>query len=125
LFIHVTDLMIFNLHGSRYDFNENPSLKEIQKLSASAEACIQHSRALFVNGYVFDELAPSVVLAAMRCAQEAGGRVFFDPGPRVYSFFRKSPQHVSVLEELLDVSDVLLLTDDEVCLSFPKNHTEH
>lgn len=82
-------------------------------------ACIQRSKALFVNGFIFDELTPSVVVAAMKCAQEAGGAVFFDPGPRAYTVFRGSAQTRHILEQLLCVCDVLLLTAEEVCMTVP------
>jgi sugar/nucleoside kinase (ribokinase family) len=76
---------------------------------------IQKSKALFVNGFAFDELAPSVVLDAMMCAQEAGCAVAFDPGPRAHTLFRSTVHNRNILEQLLCLCDILLLTADEVC----------
>ncbi|KAH8947085.1 hypothetical protein BDL97_11G022100 [Sphagnum fallax] len=98
---------------SRFDFNKNPAFSRIKQLPAGAKSVIQKSKALFVNGFAFDELAPSVVLDAMMCAQEAGCAVAFDPGPRAHTLFRSTVHNRNILEQLLCLCDILLLTADE------------
>ena len=41
---------------------------------------LRNTEALFINGFVFDELPAGAVLQAARVAQAAGAAVFFDPG---------------------------------------------
>lgn len=41
---------------------------------------LQNTDALFINGFVFDELPQEAVLAAATTARAAGAAVFFDPG---------------------------------------------
>ncbi len=41
---------------------------------------LQDTEALFVNGFVFDEIPAAVVVAAAEQARQAGAAVFFDPG---------------------------------------------
>lgn len=41
---------------------------------------LQQTRALYLNGFVFDELEPTLVAAVARVARDAGAAVFFDPG---------------------------------------------
>lgn len=41
---------------------------------------LQNTEALFINGFVFDELPAEAVVAAATTARAAGSAVFFDPG---------------------------------------------
>ena len=52
---------------------------------------LQSTEALFVNGFVFDELPAEAVLAAAATAQAAGAAVFFDPGRWVLLLRRLEP----------------------------------
>ena len=76
-------------------------------------------RILFCNGYDFDELSPGVIISAVEYAAEVGTSVFFDPGPRGKSLLRGSLEEQKALKQFLSMSDVLLLTADEVrCIAF-------
>lgn len=75
---------------------------------------IQNSKILFCNGYGFDELSPHMLTSALQYAVEVGTCVFFDPGPRGHTLFNGTPQQQSAFSHFLTMSDVLLLTSDEV-----------
>jgi sugar/nucleoside kinase (ribokinase family) len=69
---------------------------------------------VFVNGFVFDDLEPETVVAAVRVAQAGGADVFFDAGPRARALQRDVPAGgAAVLRELLAISDAVMLTQDE------------
>jgi sugar/nucleoside kinase (ribokinase family) len=69
---------------------------------------------VFVNGFVFDDLQPATVVAAVRTAQAAGATVFFDAGPRARALGADVPAGgAAALRELLAIADALLLTQDE------------
>ena len=65
---------------SRYDFGPWPLLSFVRQLPDGVQAVLQDTEALFINGFVFDELPAEAVLAAATAAQAAGAAVFFDPG---------------------------------------------
>ena len=70
--------------------------------------------AVFVNGFVFDDLQPETVTAAVRAAHAGGADVFFDAGPRARALQRDVPSGAAAaLRELLAAADVLTLTQDE------------
>ena len=46
---------------------------------------LEDTEALFINGFVLDEIPASVVVAAAQQAQRAGAAVFFDPGAHMDS----------------------------------------
>jgi sugar/nucleoside kinase (ribokinase family) len=75
---------------------------------------IKKSKILFCNGYGFDELSPHMIVSALEYAVEVGTSVFFDPGPRGKSLSNGTPEEQRALSQLLRMSDVLLLTSDEV-----------
>lgn len=75
---------------------------------------IKQSKVLFVNGYGFDELSPSLIVSALDHAIEVGTAIFFDPGPRGKSLSVGIPEEQRALNQYLKMSDVLLLTSDEV-----------
>ena len=73
--------------------------------------CVQTLRsthALFVNGFIFDELPGSVVMSAVACARKAGAATFFDPGPRAWTLGQG--ERKKAMDALLDASDVVLMT---------------
>lgn len=86
----------------------------MSKLSGDVKTAIKQSKILFCNGYGFDELSPSVIVSAVDFAIEVGTSVFFDPGPRGRSLSVGTPEEQRALKHLLIMSDVLLLTSDEV-----------
>lgn len=100
---------------SRADFSDEPSFSWLNKLSGGVEIAIQQSKILFCNGYAFDELFPDVIVSALFCAIAAQSAVFFDPGPRGRTLFNGTAEQRKALEQFLKLSDVLLLTSDEVC----------
>ena len=96
---------------SSYDFGPWPLLPFAGALPAGAAALLEQTRALFVNGFVFDELPAAAVVAAARQARAAGAAVFFDPGPRAWTF--QEGERRAALGALLDLTDVVLMTADE------------
>lgn len=96
---------------SSYDFGPWPLLSFVNTLSLSIQDTLESTAALFINGFVFDEVPCDVVLAAARCARNAGAAVFFDPGPRAWTF-NEDPRK-SALHSMLDLSDVVLMTLEE------------
>ncbi len=67
-----------------------------------------------MNGFVFDDLEPETVVAAVRVAQAGGAEVFFDAGPRARALLRDVPAGgAAALRELLAISDAVMLTQDE------------
>ena len=67
---------------SAYDFGPWPLLEGFApaNLSAAVLDAVAQTRAIMMNGLVFDELRPDVVMALVRRAREAGNATFFDPG---------------------------------------------
>ena len=96
------------------DFSEEPAFSWIRKLPADIRTAIRHSKILFCNGYAFDEFFPDVIASSINCAIDAGTAVFFDPGPRGKSLLNGTLDERRALEHALRLSDVLLLTSDEV-----------
>ena len=98
-------------------------------LPQSALDILSSTKAVFVNGFAFDELPAGTVLAALEAARAAGAAVFFDPGPRVAAMLSSahsssSPDsrpsndnnpdfYSTALEAALDAADVVLLTEEE------------
>lgn len=75
---------------------------------------IKQSKTLFCNGYGFDELSPGLIMATLEYAVDVGTSIFFDPGPRGKSLSTGTVEERRTLSELLKMSDVLLVTSDEV-----------
>ncbi|KNA21317.1 hypothetical protein SOVF_044020 [Spinacia oleracea] len=102
-------------HGfcSRADFSDEPAFSWINDLSRDVRLAIKQSKILVVNGYGFDELSPGFIVSSLKYAIEVGTSVFFDPGPKGKSLSTGTPEEQMALNELLKMSDVLLLTSDE------------
>lgn len=75
---------------------------------------LQSSHALFVNGFIFDELPGSIVMAAVGAARKAGAATFFDPGPRAWTL--RQGERKKSMDALLDASDVVLMTQVRACM---------
>lgn len=75
----------------------------------------RRSRAVFVNGFCFDDMEPQQILAAVRTAQAAGATVLFDAGPRAHVLLSDDamPGCREAVLELLETADVVLLTEEE------------
>ncbi|MCH99899.1 fructokinase-1-like [Trifolium medium] len=103
-------------HGfcSRADFSKDPAFSWLNKLSREAKLAIKNSKVLFCNGYGFDDFSPGLLLSVVDCAVEVGTSIFFDPGPRGKTLSTGSPEEQRALNQFLRMSDVLLLTSDEV-----------
>ncbi|XP_020520072.1 uncharacterized protein LOC18429469 isoform X2 [Amborella trichopoda] len=103
-------------HGfcSRSDFSKDPAFNWMIKLSRNVELAIRQSKILFCNGYIFDELSPDLIVSAINFASDVGTSIFFDPGPRAKSLSKGLPIEQRALNKFLGMSDVLLLTADEV-----------
>lgn len=99
---------------SRADFSKEPAFSWLSKLSGQVKTAIKQSKILFCNGYGFDELSPGLIVSAVEYAVEVGTAIFFDPGPRGKSLSAGTPEERGALNQLLKMSDVLLLTSDEV-----------
>jgi len=99
---------------SRYDFGPWPLFRSVTSLSESVKNVISRTRSVFVNGFVFDEMPESLVVSAAHYAQQHGALVLFDPGPRSWTFGEGDRRHA--LESMLDVSDVVLMTEEEAAV---------
>lgn len=86
----------------------------MSKLSSEVKVAIKQSKILFCNGYVFDELFPSLIITALEYAIDVGTSIFFDPGPRGKYLIHGTPEQQKAIKLFLKMSDVLLLTADEV-----------
>lgn len=86
----------------------------MSKLSREVKTAIKNSKVLFCNGYGFDDLSPGVLVSAVEYAVEVGTSIFFDPGPRGKSLSTGTLEEQRALHQFLRLSDVLLLTSDEV-----------
>ncbi|KAJ4968495.1 hypothetical protein NE237_015196 [Protea cynaroides] len=102
-------------HGfcSRADFKKEPAFDWLSKLSEETKMAIKKSKILFCNGYGFDEFYPGVIVSALDYAMEVGTSIFFDPGPRGKTLYSGTSEQQRALEQILRMSNVLLLTSDE------------
>lgn len=96
---------------SRYDFGPWPLLPLKGGLPGDAEAAIANSNSLYINGFAFDDLPSDTVIAAAKVSRDNGSAVFFDPGPRAWTF--KEGDRAAALSALLDLTDVVLMTAEE------------
>lgn len=78
-----------------------------EKLTPGWEEAIRQGAALFLDGWTYRAMPPSVTLEAARTAFEAGVPLFFDPGPEFPCF---APEW---LDGVLACTAVLLLTEEE------------
>ncbi|KAE8705629.1 MuDR family transposase [Hibiscus syriacus] len=103
-------------HGfcSRADFSKEPAFSWMNTLSEEVKGAIKRTRIMFCNGYGFDDLSPDVIVSAVENAVEVGTSVFFDPEPRRKSLLSGTAEEQKALRHLLRMSDVLILTADEV-----------
>jgi|AntAceMinimDraft_1070359.scaffolds.fasta_scaffold04385_3 sugar/nucleoside kinase (ribokinase family) len=107
---------------SRYDLGPWPLLADVHDVDAAAANALAKCKAVFVNGFVFDELKPSAVIAALGLAKSNGASVFFDPGPRAFTFTREDdPERREALEAILGATDVVLATVEEAAALVKKN----
>lgn len=106
------------MFSSRADFSADPAFSWMTRLSTEVKMAIRKSKILFCNGYDFDELSPSLLESALECAVESGTSIFFDPGPRGRSLIAGRPEEQRTIGKLLTMSEVLLLTSEEVCVSY-------
>jgi sugar/nucleoside kinase (ribokinase family) len=98
---------------SSYDLGPWPLLAEKYKLGADVKAALRKSKAMFVNGFAFDELAPNDVVEATDIIHKHGGAVFFDPGPRAFTF-HETELRKKALISLIKRTDVVLATAEEL-----------
>lgn len=99
---------------SRADFKEEPAFNWITDLPEDVKMAIRQSKVLFCNGYDFDDFSPSFIMSTIDYATKVGTAVFFDPGPRGKSLSKGTPDERKALAHFLRMSDVLLLTSEEV-----------
>ena len=99
---------------SRYDLGPWPLLSEVRGVDDDAARALGRADAVFVNGFVFDELRPSAVRSAVAIAKANGAKVYFDPGPRAFTFSRgDKAERVEALDAILADADVVLATLEE------------
>lgn len=110
--------MTFVRFISRADFSSEPAFSWMNNLSTDVKNAIKQSKILFCNGYGFDELPPGLIVSALEYAVEVGTSIFFDPGPRGKTLATGTPEEQRALAKFLGMSDVLLLTSEEVWLVF-------
>lgn len=97
---------------SRYDLGPWPLLADVRGVDDDAARSLGRANAVFVNGFVFDEMRPDAVGSAVAIAKANGAGVFFDPGPRAFTFVR-DPERREALDTILGVADVVLATLEE------------
>ncbi|KAK9830908.1 hypothetical protein WJX81_003466 [Elliptochloris bilobata] len=96
---------------SRYDFGPWPLLPGVTALPHAVLQVLRSTHSLLINGFLFDELAPAVIMAAVAEARAAGAAIFFDPGPRSWTLTQGARR--AALDALLDATDVVLMTQEE------------
>ena len=100
---------------SRYDLGPWPLMRDVIDVSNDAREALRSCRAVFLNGFVFDELKPQAVAQALKLAKSNGAGVFFDPGPRSFTFVDESnPTRMEALKVALTNSNVVLATEEEL-----------
>lgn len=108
---------------SRYDFGPWPLLSFVDSLTPGVERVLDSTAALFINGFVFDEVPAEVVQRAAERAKQAGAAVFFDPGPRSWTFNDNGSRRAA-LDAILDAADVVLMTEEEAAAVTGCEHAE-
>jgi len=63
-----------------YDFGPWPLLEGVHQLPPHVLRALTGTRAVCLNGFVFDELPLALVKSAVEVASAAGAAIFFDPG---------------------------------------------
>ncbi len=96
---------------SRYDFGPWPLLSGVSALPPTVSSTLRSTAAVFINGFVFDELPLDLVTAAIATAAAEGAVVLFDPGPRAFTM--RDGARRAALDTLLDLSEVVLMTSEE------------
>lgn len=96
---------------SRYDFGPWPLLEGVDHLPTHVIQALTRTRAVCLNGYVFDELPLALVKAAAEVASGSGAAIFFDPGPRCFTM--KEGARLEALETMMSLSDTVLMTLEE------------
>ena len=90
-------------------------MRDVKDVSNDAREVLRSCRAVFVNGFVFDELKPQAVEQALNLSKSNGAGVFFDPGPRAFTFVdAENPTRMEALDVALTNSDVVLATEEEL-----------
>lgn len=107
----VSDILF--LFISRTDFCKEPAIRMI-KLPTEIKMVIKQSKILFCDGYGFTEFPADLLISALEYAAEVGTSIFFDPGPRGETLANGTPEEREALEKFLRMSDVLLVTSEEV-----------
>ncbi|KAJ4967744.1 hypothetical protein NE237_014445 [Protea cynaroides] len=102
-------------HGfcCRTEFSEEPAFSWLSKLSEETKMAIKKSKILCCDGYAFNDFSPAVIVSALNYAMEVGTSIFFDPGPRGKTLYNGTSEQQRALEQILRMSNVLLLTSDE------------
>ena len=83
------------------------SCKELQSDPGLLQV-LESAKAVFVDGYTFDELPAGDVAAALKRAHSAGAAVILDPGPRASDLLGI---HQGALLSILDCADVVLMNE--------------
>lgn len=86
-FVLVERLTARHSFVSAYDFGPWPLLEGFAPAHLSSEVldAVARTRAIMMNGFVFDELRPDVVAALVQRARASGNATFFDPGARLHA----------------------------------------
>ncbi|KAL0034032.1 hypothetical protein WJX79_004388 [Trebouxia sp. C0005] len=96
---------------SRYDFGPWPLLPGVTTMPPPAWQALQDTQAVYLNGCLFDELPSDMVLSVLLQAKSNGAVICFDPGPR--SWVLSSGSRRPTLDALLDLSDIVVMTEEE------------
>lgn len=107
---------------SRYDFGPWPLFDSVTKLPDKVKVLLESTAALFINGFVFDEIPAHIILEAALHAQRGGAAVLFDPGPRAWTFGQGERREA--MESMLRIADIVLMTQEEAAVVTGINNAE-
>ncbi|GMH32804.1 hypothetical protein BSKO_00638 [Bryopsis sp. KO-2023] len=109
---------------SQYDIQPGPIFDENTLVPPETETALKETKCLFLNGYSFDECSPGYIIKTCETVKNAGGSIFFDPGPRCFPLLEGTRPGVEAFKEIVSMSDVLLMTKDEAQAVTGQNSAE-
>ena len=98
---------------SAYDFGPWPLLGGRRDVPRRVRQALADTRAVYLNGFAFDELEASLVDEIMQEARRDGADLFFDIGPRAFGLEKRPAVWKENLQHAMGQADVLLLTLEE------------
>ena len=102
-----------HLFCSTFEVEPGPVFHHPSNLTALALQQIREAKALFMNGYVFQECSGEMLKFAFDEAIQAQTATFFDPGPYGTKMANGSAERRRELQEIMHRSHVVLATEEE------------